>query len=545
MNGIASLGGRFNPQATGLPRTPVMNGIQRYAGGGYVTGGGFGGMETGGGFGGEVPDLSAVSDEQLLAMAANGKIAPQVAEKIINERRMRQQPSTAMQLPMVPPAEAVNMGGPKTADVIPQGVKDWYNNTPSNPFKAPQVVEQRKELGDRMGLRNPVSTADPYAQQFESANNIPAPLTTEEANAEYARSTGKRFGAVVDAVDSVNKALPREQANEDYIREQRDYITKRRTDNPDTLTPVIPPEAGIGGLPTPPVGAASADAGGIVPQQDPMAPEAYGESPYPTIASDNTGGMIDHLPTPPGFRQGGTDPMGEDTQAGMPSKEAMEAAAGKKVTLPEKSDTRGWEALTMLGLNMMASKNPSALGALGEGGQAAVKYLGERKKEDRENKRSDQQDRRLDNAERRADRQAEQADRSLNVAERGADRADKVAEGTLKKDEALVEYYNNGGRGKAKGFTDAEKVSQARMILKEAEDRAAKAVDGVYYKSGDEKNAAMNKYKEEYLRSQGVNTKGLQQIINDAYGIGAPEGSTSAAPNGTVRKYNPKTGRIE
>ena len=303
------------------------------------------------------------------------------------------------------------------------------------------------------------------------------------------------------------------------------------------------PVGGIGELPAPPAGAASADVGGIVQPDYPLpldpALQTQPKSPY-----DDPNALTPALSPADPATTGG--PAGRPTMP-TPDPTVMEMAktpAGQQAVSGADSlfgNGRGWEALMMLGLGMAASKNPSALGALAEGGIGAVKYMGERRKEDRDERRLSQQDRRLDNSEMRSDEQLRISRERLDLDRKNADANSKLSrdrfdfeqgkearrapldeeekKSQIQYRKAMTEYYNTGGRGaNANKFTPAERVSQSRMIMKEADDYAKEVLKDKVVMDDAEKAKLLQQYREGYLRQYGFTTEGLSKVFSDAFG---------------------------
>ena len=582
---IASLGGPLNARYLTLPRTKVRDAIS-FATGGWI------------------PEIGDASDEEILAMVQRGEISPQVANKIIMERAAAgpNPPTVELQRGKVPnlfpesgqqldqsqvaQMNAMQRQGGRPADVspptgagggissmIPQAVKDWWNSTPSNPLQTPQAIDAGKQLGDRMGIRGrqQPSHTDPYASTFESANNDPAP----DFNPPPQLTIGQK--GVIDAAQrqggrpAMSSPVPTNDPYAEQFESANIMPTgPRRENRPAADPPMIydPPafspdgaatQSGVAALPAPPTGAASTKAGGIVPSlykdyENEVPRSAYddpnamtpadvftqedgrpdeGSKQWPS-SPDTTGTTV----PPAGVPQAGDGGIGDLLKKLNQSPNVRASVEGAEGLF---GGGKGWEALTMLGLGLMASKNPSALGALGEAGLGTVKYLSDRRKEDRDEKRLANQDRRLDEAERRAGFRDELALRQFGYTmerdkvkdtQTATDdaRKDKLAESTMAREKAMVEYYNRGGRSANHNLEmkEGERVSQARMVLQSVDQQVLKMMESTEFMTMpiDKKVEKAAEIRRQILLKRGYTEEGLSRLINDGLGIStqAPAG---------------------
>jgi hypothetical protein len=549
---ISSLGGPLKAEYLTLPRTKIRDSMS-FATGGYI------------------PEVAGATDEEIMAMVQRGELDPNMANKIIMERASRDSRSASTEAPT---SETLGK-------MVPQVVKDWWNATPSKPFDTPQGQAMRQGIGQAIGINGRPQTP-PEAPP-------PPPVATEPVFTPQQNATvdamQRQGGRPID-VEPPSGAEGWKSAPSDDPRWKGGVAEKagawlglpnlgstpRPHNDPNALTPALePPAGGISALPAAPKGAASPQAGGIVPEQDPMAPEAYGPaSQQPPSPYDDPNALTPALTPPDPQTTGGVGepnrkyPDGIDPEVRRMAETPMgqQAVAGTDQLF---GAGRGWEALMMLGLGMAASKNTSPLGALAEGGLGAMKYMGDRRKEDRDERRLSQNDRRLDNAETRANNaetRAEEAARlgrdrfNLEVRKDARDAPlaaeDRASQIAYRK--SMTEYYNSGGKSNSNRFTPAEKVTQARQILHEAETHAQKAADdsmkAIENQIADptarvaERQRIYEQAKQQWFKYNGYNPEGFRKIYTDAYGdnniIAPVQPSTNPAGGFSIKSINGK-----
>lgn len=306
------------------------------------------------------------------------------------------------------------------------------------------------------------------------------------------------------------------------------------------------PDRGTGGTPT------------VASRREPAQQPGLQRAPYESEYSRAAGvGLI------PDAEEGGIPkntlelaglaPKGSPEQPGQKSTTAADVMASPAVA--EKKSSGMGMALMQAGLAILASRNPSGIGAIGEGGLAGLQGYQQSQYRAEQNRRADKQDARLERNDARQDSRSEleaqlarermdlqreelgiqrerySPDNPMNRAEIERDAAAAAASrAAAGKADRWTPGTGRSGSGKAKdkSMTDAQEVQRVQQLMSAATRSADERIKsmGLLERKKVDRKALI----EEELMSQGGMTLGeATGIIRSNLGMSAPLATTPAA----------------